>query len=374
MPRHLTAVLVLGGLAACSSGSTSPQSSPALMEEVRIVPRRTGSGEFEFESYDAEQLFTRGTTLLKRGKCQAAVRYYDHLTLNFVASHYVAPALYNAGLCLQQTKAYAEAANRFKELLERFPGSPDAKHANFHLVSLELQLHSYDAALGRADDLLSKHILSTEERIEVMAARARALYGLQRFTEAERQALGVLQYVESSPQQSELAHMDAVAAANFLLAEVLQSRAALVSLQAKTRQEQHHALERRTNLTLEAQREYLATIRRASPYWAVAAGYQIGRMYEAMWTELAAASVPDDIAPEAHEAYRSELRELIRPLVQHAIRYWELTLRMVERMGVRSEWTERVRRDLERVRQRIMGLYLEPEAEASPGVAPGTLQ
>lgn len=338
------------------------------MEEVRIVPRRTPSGDYEFESHDAEQLFSRGTALLQRGQCQAAVRYYDRLAKYFVASHYVAPALYNAGLCLERIRDFKGAITRFEEFAKRFPEVPDARNARLHLLSLEVQLKAYDSALKRAEALLVDQALSLEERIEAMAARAQSLYGLGRFGEAERQALDTLSYYDSVQGEIHLGPLDAVASANFLLAEVRQSRAALVSFNATTRLEQHQALERRANLILEAQREYLATIRRASPYWAVAAGYQIGRMYEAMWTELAAAPIPGDVPEKEHEVYRSELKEIIRPLVQHAVRYWELTLRMVERTGVRSEWTDRVRRDLDRVRERLMetavpGMSENPSAE-----------
>jgi hypothetical protein len=54
--------------------------------------------------------------------------------------------------------------------------------------------------------------------------------------------------------------------------------------------------------------------------------------------------------------YRLRLAELAQPLVRHAIRYWELTLAMVRRTGVRSEWTERIHADLERARARLFSL------------------
>ncbi|MCB9666714.1 MAG: hypothetical protein H6715_01170 [Myxococcales bacterium] len=326
------------------------------MEEVRIVPRRTESGEYAFESHDAEQLFRRGTMLERGGNCRSAVHYYDRLAKYFVASSYVAPALYNAGLCLSKTRHYEGAAERFEQLLERFPEAADVKDAQLQLLSLYLRLKQDDSALKLANRALSDANLSVDDRLEAMAARARALYGLEQYGEAERQAQGVLQYYESMPQDSGVTRIDAVASANFLLAQVLAARAALVSVDASTRFEQRQALERRANLILEAQKEYLRTIQRANPYWAVAAGYQIGRMYEAVWTELSEAPMPSDIQATDQKVYRDELKALIRPLVQHAVRYWELTLRMIERTGVRSEWTLRVRRDLNRVRERLMEL------------------
>jgi hypothetical protein len=70
--------------------------------------------------------------------------------------------------------------------------------------------------------------------------------------------------------------------------------------------------------------------------------------------------------------YRSQLADRIRPLVRHAIRYWELTLLMVERTGIETverAWVERTRADLERARQLLLG-----PTEASPPTAPGEPQ
>ncbi|MCZ7683329.1 MAG: hypothetical protein M5U28_32895 [Sandaracinaceae bacterium] len=63
--------------------------------------------------------------------------------------------------------------------------------------------------------------------------------------------------------------------------------------------------------------------------------------------------------------YRQELARHIRPLIRHAIRYWEMTLLTIERTGVRTEWADRARADLERMR----GLLLEQE-ETAPAAEP----
>ena len=69
------------------------------------------------------------------------------------------------------------------------------------------------------------------------------------------------------------------------------------------------------------------------------------------------------------DEYRAELARHIRPLIRHAIRYWEMTLLMVERTGVRTEWTERTRGDLDRMR----ALLLQgDDSEASDAEGEGT--
>ena len=108
-------------------------------------------------------------------------------------------------------------------------------------------------------------------------------------------------------------------------------------------------------------REYANTITHTSgivntnPKWAAASGYRIGAMYDKLWQDLMAAPAPASLSAGAKELYPQELAKLIKPLLRHAIRYWELTLLMAERTGGRGEWVEKTRGDLERVR----GLLLE---------------
>src|SRR5690606_18000381 len=103
MPRTLTfAALVLaacGGATPRRPAAVPRQDEVIAMEEMRIVASRE-DGDLVFDSYDAGQLFERGTALLNEGRCREAVeRHYDRLAREFPTSRYLAPALYNAGLC-----------------------------------------------------------------------------------------------------------------------------------------------------------------------------------------------------------------------------------------------------------------------------------
>src|SRR5262249_41806676 len=67
---------------------------------------------------------------------------------------------------------------------------------------------------------------------------------------------------------------------------------------------------------------------------------------------------PEPLSSEDHrklyeEEYRKKLVNLIKPLLRHAMRYWELTLRMIERTGVQTEWTQQIHVDLDCTRQRL---------------------
>jgi tetratricopeptide (TPR) repeat protein len=330
------------------------------MEEMRIVARRDDDG-LAFESYDAGQLFERGTALLNRGECRQAVEHYDRIAREFATSRYVAPALYNAGLCLHEGGELEAALPYYLQVIERAGSSRDGKHASLQLAQVYVGLERWADALALTDRLLLREDLVSVERLEGFARRAQALLGLERLDEAERQARDAVSYFRTRRGSEEIDEPYFAAAANFVLAETMRMRAERIELPPSDATTQHQYLESRARLVLDAQQEYFSTIRYTNPEWAAAAGYRIGAMYDALWHAMMSAPIPPP-SREMNEAtlalyrdeYRNELSRHIRPLMRHAIRYWEMTLLMVERTGVRSEWTERTRAHLERTRALLL--------------------
>jgi len=357
-------LLGCGGAGATSTALPPRPREVVEMEELRITARHTDTGEIEFESYDAETLFARGTDLLNRNRCEEAVRHYDRLADEFATSRYRSPALYNAGLCLQEAGLREDAVARYERLLREIPGSPDAEHSLFQLAKLDVELERWEPALSTADALLLREDLSPDERMEAMARRAQALLGARRIPEAAQQARGAVAYYrarDSLDRPDRVRDEFFAAASTFVLAETLRQRSEAIAIPSGLVEEQRLVLERRAQLLLDAQREYFNAIGFTNPHWAAAAGYRIGAMYDTFWETIMSAPTPPprDQHPPGSEAeydrqYRLSLARLVKPLIRHSIRYWELTLMMVERTGVRTEWTERIRADLERARARLL--------------------
>lgn len=374
---HRPFALALVLLSAC--GAAAPTARPrspdqvVAMEEMRIVATREGS-EFVFDSYDAGQLFERGTALLSEGQCRRAVEeFYDRIAAEFPTSRYLGPALYNAGLCLQEGGELEAAVPYYRRVIEVVPASRDGKHAALQLVSVLIGLERWEEARELSDRILLREDLSSAERLEGLARRAQALLGLERWADAERQARDALSYFRTRQGDEAIADPYFAAAANFVLAETMRLRSEGMELPAADVATQHEVLEAHARLILDAQREYFSTIRFTDAHWAAAAGYRIGAMYDRLWHALMEAPVPPPTR-EMNEAtraiyeeeYRAELARHVRPLIRHAIRYWELTLLMIERTGVRTEWAERTQRDLERMRALLLQ---ESREEAGSGEA-----
>ena len=361
----LLSSLCVALLAGCGATAVRGPAVSRPLEETRIVARRTPGGDLELDSYDAGQLFERAYAMTTDGRCLEAIPLYDRIASEFPTSRFVSPALYNAGLCLQRAGQLEPAVDRFTRLLAMVPQSSDAKHAQLLLAEALVDLERWDPALTTAEALLDREGLTSYERLEAMARRAQSLFGLARTDDAERAAREALTYYRTRQGDEAIADEYFAAAANFVLAETIRTRAEVLALPVGDVASQSAILDRRAQLLLDAQRAYFDTIRLTDARWAAASGYRIGAMYQALYAAITEAPVPPpsrEMTPDALEIYRREYRgqlaDRVRPLMRHAIRYWELTLLMVERTGVEPlerEWVERTRSELERARELLVG-------------------
>jgi tetratricopeptide (TPR) repeat protein len=370
----LALLALLGASLGCGASRpaqpTTPTREVVEMEELRITASRGEGGAYEFAAYDAAELFKRGTELLNQQKCREAVVLYDKLAAEFQSSRFAPSALYNAGLCLQALGDFAPSAERFSALRERYPEHEDRKDGSFQLAEVLVQLERWQDTEALGDELLARNDLTADERLEAMARRAQALLGQQRFDEAESYARAALQYGRTRPVADAINDDFFRAACNYVLAETYRQREQSLDF-PEGLEPQKEVLLRRAQLLLEAQREYFNTISLKdldNYHWAAASGYRIGNMYDELWRAVMEAPVPAQLPADGHAIYHQELANLIKPLIRHAIRYWELTELFIERTGIKTAWSDKIRADLVRVRSLLL------EQPQGPGGIPPKLE
>jgi len=312
------------------------------------------------QTAEARVAFADALAQMKADECDRAVTSFDRVVEVFAESRYVSASLYNAGLCLQRLERWRESTERYERLLQLRPGSRDTKHTRFQLAFLYVETQRFDEALETTDLLLGHTGLTSDERSEVMARRAEAWLGRGELDAAATEAREALLYYRTRSEEERIRDPFFVASASYTLAETVRLRSEGLAIPKAEVEAQRAVLERRAGLLLQAQRTYFDTIRLTDAYWASAAGYRIGSMYDAFWDAIMTAPVPPPKREMTtaelviyRQEYRLRLAELAQPLIRHAIRYWELTLRMVQRTGVRSEWTGRIEADLEAARARL---------------------
>ena len=362
-------------LAAGCGAAVAPSSTARLLEETRIVAMRDETGGYRFDTYTAEDLFRQGAALGAENHCPEAVTRYDRIADEFPSSRFLSPSLYNAALCLQQTGMLESSAAHYYQLVDHVPDSEDAKVARLQLTGVLVQLERWEEALAAANLLIARTDLESYERLEAMARRAQALFGMRRLDEATAAADAAGVYYRTRRGDEVITEPYFAAAAMFVRAESIRAHSEAMQMPTTTALGQHETLERRAQLILDAQRAYFDTIRLTNAHWAAAAGYRIGSMYETLYADMTSAPVPsptveltDQQLAQYRDQYRAELRRRIEPLVRHAIRYWELTLLMVERTSADTQWAVRTRSELDRARQLLLTGEL-PEQDRGTALA-----
>jgi len=361
-----TCLLWGAGCAGSQQRPTTPGGDVVQMEALRITAKRGQDGSYGFDVYDAPDLFKRATDLLNGKKCHEAVVLYDKLTMEFPDSRYVSASYYNAGLCLQALGEFEASAQRYALLRDKLPGSEDYRHASLQYAEVLVQLERWEQVIAVADELLARTDLESHERLESMARHSQALLGQGKLQDAAKHARSSLSYFRTRPKTEEIVDEFFAAANNYVLAETLRREGQSMAF-PEDAESQQKVLIRRAELLLAAQREYFNTISFTNldnVHWAAASGYRIGNMYDELWQDVMGAPVPAHLPPEGADPYHESLAKLIKPLIRHAIRYWELTLLLIERTGMDNDWSRKTRDDLVRVRALLL------EQPAGPGGLP----
>lgn len=348
-----------------SSPTTGGGTAPARDErrEPTVVPlegmrlRSLGSGALRItEAYDSESLFRRATDEVRRRHCVEARALYDRLIAEFPRADAVSNAMYNRAHCYQQVGEQRTALKLFEALLRDDRARVvDVRDARFQVAFLGVQLEEWNRALVAAKGLLEDPSLDMDEKMEAMSQYARITLNLGKVEEAERYGHLAVHYSREGAGTPFFAGQ-----AQFVVAEVFRIKSEEIQVPKGTVEEQHRALERRAQWLLRAQRAYFAAIRSKDARWASASGFRIGALYEDFWEAIMSAPVAEpqiSMNREEREVYNAEYRaalaKRVRPLMKHAVTYWNLTLRMVRRTGVSSKWNEAIMTAMERVKARM---------------------
>jgi hypothetical protein len=110
------------------------------------------------------------------------------------------------------------------------------------------------------------------------------------------------------------------------------------------------ALERKSQLLLAAQGQYLRAARRGSPGYGVAGLRWIGELYEELHAELSAAPPPPGATAAEAAAWRAALDEELGVLVQKAVAAYEEALAAARARRLDADYVEAARRGLERMK------------------------
>lgn len=370
MKRILAIALAAGCATSQRAGpAPGPAGSAAVridMEPLRIEARRRGD-RIETTVVDAQGLFDEGGAALSARDFDAAIALYERLLREFPDSRLCAAALYNAGLAHEGKGDWEGASRRYETVAARFSGTGDALDAEFRLGGAYAEMRAFARSADMFARVAGREGLSLDDRIESLAR-----LGYARFQ------MGDLGGAEAALRRAIAAHAKAemterldsgffLSMAHYYLGETrhVQFRAAPVRL---PEEQMARDLDEKARLLLDAHAAYIDSIKVKDPTWATAAGYQLGLLYREFYDAMMNAPIPPELSDEARAIYVDLLRrnEKMRSLLEKALSVYEKTLFMAERVGVRNDWVERAKGEVESVRRMLRGDAAPPPVAPPP--------
>ncbi len=335
--------------AAKAASSKSPVQ--IKMEPFKLQVIKGGANPV-VEVLDPGFLFEAGGRHLSAKQYLQAVASYDKLLKNFPSSRFISPALYNTGLAFEWMGKFDQAAVRYQKLIRRFGPSKEAIDAGFRLGGCFAELANWPTSAQTFAELLARKDLSASDRIEAMSRMGLAYFRLgdMRACKSTLRAVG-----DFHNQIETMERLDTdffLAMAQYYLAAIphLDFR----NLKVDPGKKMASSMDHKARLLLLSQAGYIKAIKVKNPYWATAAGFQIGSLYQEFYRVLVT-TLPDFKAKalnnaklakitveqaehQLNQVYMEEVHKTVKPLLSKAIRVFETNVLMAERVGIKGQW------------------------------------
>ena len=363
------------GEAPCAPDSGASAAAPAAgPAELSYEPEQVEVSRLDLElaGKNDEELFAIGQAAFSAGDHQRAATAFARLADLFPRSRHEAAALYDAGLAYARLERWRLALERFRALSRKYEG-PDATEAAFKTAECHYHLEEREAAHALLAALAQRTDLPPAEHVRALTQRGIVELELGRADDAEA---SLRLAVSAWKQGSESERLDDYfpAQAQFYLGEVYRGHFLAVALDPSRDGEAALAkdLETKAELLLSAQGHYLRAIRMGNVDWAVAAGFRIGELYDALHAALTGAPLPPGLDEEEAAAYRGELRKKVRVLVTKAITTYEQTLAVAGRSRLEhNRFVAETQASLDRMKRALAEAPADDPAAPEPGAGPG---
>ncbi len=352
-PLVAAALVVLAG---CAHTQKPPREQHVTMEPMVFAAQPSGT----VEMVDAASLFERAGAAYGEKDFDAALALFDRVVSEWPQSQYVVPALYNAGLALEQKGDLAAAAQRYRRITVEHGDSKDVLDAWYRLGFVLAQAKNWPAAVDTYGKILERKDLGLGDRLEALARRGVAQFNARDLLAAEHTFRDELAYFHAHETEERLDSDFFVAMGAYYLGECAheQYRALPVRLPEK---QMARDLEAKARMLLVAQSRFIDAMRVNNGEWATAAGFQIGSLYREFYDDLVGAPVPPELKGEARDVYLEEVRKQVKNLLQKAITIHEKNVMMAERIGEKNEWVRRSNEQLEQLKKLVMPGPVSPQ-------------
>jgi tetratricopeptide (TPR) repeat protein len=356
----------------CVAATGSPATAPAPAGPTQLAfepqPVEVTPGDLELVGKNDEELFAIGQAAFAAREFGRAAAAFDRLVDLHPGSKREAVALYNGGVAHERLELWRVALERFRTMARKYAG-PDALEAAFRIAECLYHLDELPAATEVLAGLAARTDLPPGEHIRALTQLGIVELEGGLLDDAEKHLQLAVSAWRAGSEQERLDDYHP-SQAQYHLGEVYRAHFLAVKFDPSQEDEQQLArqLETKASLLLTAQGHYLRAIRMGNGDWAVASGYRIGELYDALYAAMVEAPPPPGLDAEHAEAYRTELKRRVRVLVVKAITIYEQTLAVAGRARVENNrYVEETQASLDRMKQALREV---PAEDGAPGQPP----
>ncbi len=336
-PVHCVAFVVgVASLGACGGGTSQ-----------RVVLPPPGHVEASNQIFGtraqgtAKELLASGERALLAQRWQEAVDAFEAVLAGDAAAANDPQVLYDLALAYEGLGEREKARARYRDVVRRFPGDPNARNALVREVSLDAHLEDWPA-LGEAGEMiLARKEIDAAERMLGLGARGLSKIQAGDETAATRAIQQGLELLDETRYGATGQLPVAAAMIKYANGELRKFRSEKISLNPPG-SDFVLKLEMRCMFLLEAQTSYADAIRSVDPQWAAMSGYRVGEMYRTLHHDLMLIPPTDKAKTESDkQLFYGIMHVRYRVLLEKGMEMMKRTLALGEKTGVGAAWMKR---------------------------------
>jgi tetratricopeptide (TPR) repeat protein len=323
---------------------------PVAVESVTLDTLVLHSdSEGKVRAVEARGLFKEGQEAYTAGRYAESVEKFVLVATLFPSTSYVGHAHFNAGLGLLKLERWEDAISHFQTARGRLTKHRDRSDACIHLAAAYEATKQWAKTVEVLTQALAIGQLLPVDVVETYARLGDALYRQGKLADAEDALKKALEGYRDHIDIPALHQNRHVARAQYLIGEIYQRLFGSIQFRLPVAAMKRDLTDK-SHFFLKSQSAFMRCIRLRHSYWAVAAGFQLGKLYEDFYDHMMASEVPSDMSRDDQGIYFDELKRYIKPLVVRAIDVYERNIGMSDRLGENGEWAKKTQERLERMR------------------------
>jgi tetratricopeptide (TPR) repeat protein len=386
LTRLMGLVLCFSLLPACAQRKASP-AVQAVATQQEAAPQKlavgatvigiapdscTGKG-----TYTAAELAEVGTEAFTVRDWQKASFCYQLFIKSYADHADFSIAVYNLGLVQMQLKEFAKAQKNFQKLLKDFPGHKFTADARLFLGKSFLEQGNHKMAMQILRNIAYTPDIDWYDKVEAFTQMGRSELAQKDFSLAEEYFWQAYHAYRKGDREEGYADPYGLAQIHYnrtLIKEILMQDAVIESPKDESEAEKQKvfdSLERKAKWLLDAQKGYLQVIRTGHAYWATAAGYKIGALYERLYEEIVKVPSPPGITEEQKVVYQGDLIKKVSVLLRKSLTAFRKVCKVAKRIEVENEWVIKSQASMERLLEVLTKSgNLKPPKDSKPKKKP----